>query len=229
MVDLLAPPAPRRRASASMRLRRRWAFHRTLTDFLWLIAAVGTFKAARFIYAAGRGGWDLFAPALFFGGAVFIVIMVVRDLRRMGRYLRGRGEPSEELLLREMSEGRTAGFTLAAATVLVMIAAPAFEDLPRKSIEGQTRQTLSVLRERIIGEVRKQKRHYGVTPRIPLENVPAARLPRTAYRRWHPDSSAVLFSQQADDSGGWAVDPDTGLLFVNCTHTDAKGKKWAAY
>ena len=56
---------------------------------------------------------------------------------------------------------------------------------------------------------------------------------------YHPDSSSVRYFKSLDDNsaadtGGWGYvnntkDKDFGNLFINCTHTDAKGKSWDSY
>jgi uncharacterized RDD family membrane protein YckC len=67
-----------------------------------------------------------------------------------------------------------------------------------------------------------------------LVAVPPARTPP-----YHPDSRVVHYFKSLDDNsaadtGGWGYvnnprDKDFGNLFINCTHTDARGKSWDSY
>jgi prepilin-type N-terminal cleavage/methylation domain-containing protein len=47
---------------------------------------------------------------------------------------------------------------------------------------------------------------------------------------YHQPSSAILAAAAADDGGGWVYTGDAAnAVFVNCTHTDAKGTVWTSY
>ena len=62
-----------------------------------------------------------------------------------------------------------------------------------------------------------------------LQGMPAAYTPP-----YHPDSAAIHYGAQPDDTGGWLYNNDIhsanyGTVLVNCTHTDRKGTAWNSY
>lgn len=82
--------------------------------------------------------------------------------------------------------------------------------LYRRAAEARTMQDLAALRA-----------GPGPTP---------AALPQAKTPPYHPDSPAVLSAPAPDDAGGWLFDASAaGRIFVNCTHTDSRGKRWADY
>ena len=63
-----------------------------------------------------------------------------------------------------------------------------------------------------------------------LEGTPPLKLP------WHLKSSRVRNSPafRIKDTGGWAYvnnpkDPDFGLLYIDCSHKDPKGRFWSEF
>lgn len=52
--------------------------------------------------------------------------------------------------------------------------------------------------------------------------------PAIAAPPFHPKSSARLRSETPDDAGGWRVTPSS-QVYVNCTHTDVRGRVWHSY
>ncbi|MEI7529878.1 MAG: hypothetical protein WCK76_13160 [Elusimicrobiota bacterium] len=61
-----------------------------------------------------------------------------------------------------------------------------------------------------------------------LETVPGLKL------AWHPGSAKVtdVASFRFRDTGGWAyvndpADPQFGLVYIDCTHRDEKGRFWS--
>jgi hypothetical protein len=56
----------------------------------------------------------------------------------------------------------------------------------------------------------------------------AANLPELDLR-FHGKDASVAVLKDADDRGGWGFDWDKGRIYINCTHTDARGTAWTAY
>jgi hypothetical protein len=78
-------------------------------------------------------------------------------------------------------------------------------------------------------------------PKVYLESIPAAQC-RSPY---HPTPDCkknmepgihdkILYAKTPDDAGGWGYnndphDANIGSLWVNCTHTDIRGRVYSAY
>lgn len=59
-------------------------------------------------------------------------------------------------------------------------------------------------------------------------------IPEATTEGRHPDSADVFYGTEPDDAGGWLYnnrvgDPGYGTVWINCTHTDGRGKAWTAY
>ncbi|TPW20708.1 MAG: hypothetical protein FD126_1420 [Elusimicrobia bacterium] len=87
---------------------------------------------------------------------------------------------------------------------LVLVAVPKFQELLRRSREVTALETLDRARE---------------TPGFPPVRVPP----------YHPTSAAVRRGAAPDDAGGWLVTASTPSVYVNCTHTDFKGRLWSKF
>ena len=122
--------------------------------------------------------------------------------------------------------------------ILAAIAIPKFAELVRKSNEGSSKGNLGAIRSAtaiaygdLEGEYPEHPLFLTVSGRY-LRELPPAKAPN-----YHRDSAAVrlaLGRGDSDDAGGWLFvvdpeDPDYGMIFVNCTHTDTKGRQWLAY
>ncbi|MDE2291938.1 MAG: hypothetical protein KGL53_07635 [Elusimicrobia bacterium] len=109
-------------------------------------------------------------------------------------------------------EAEHARGTVAAAVIalFVFLQSGAFFHYSRFAQEEATRSALAQLR----AELKAGK---------PLPAV----VPETLLPYYHADSSAVVRGAAPDDAGGWRV--DGGQVWVNCTHTDSRGKAWGAY
>jgi len=88
--------------------------------------------------------------------------------------------------------------------------------LVKKSYAGRTKMRLLELRE-------------ALKARKPMRDPGAAAIPY-----YHKATALVRYGSAADDAGGWmydnaAGDPRSGQVWVNCTHTDARGTAWSAY
>lgn len=93
---------------------------------------------------------------------------------------------------------------------LIFMAAPKFAELSYRSAEGTAKGHLDRLRSEA-----ERGRWPGEWPAI-------------AAPPFHPKSSARLLSATPDDAGGWQVTPSS-LVYVNCTHTDVRGRVWHSY
>ena len=124
--------------------------------------------------------------------------------------------------------------------LLIAIVAPTFAPLFQKSAEAGIRVNLSELR---VAVDRYRSEHEGRAPNsigalveaktiteIPLLWHKSAKIP-------HPRTAeaAVVADRTATDSGRWAfvVSPSspslTGTVFIDCTHTDTRGRLWSEY
>lgn len=122
--------------------------------------------------------------------------------------------------------------TLAAVLVVLSIVIPQFARFRQRT---RTFKALSALRAasaryaadaktkgpRELTDLTKDGRY--------LKEIPPAEI----YGR-HSRSNQVRPLGQTDDSGGWTHanwpgSPREGDVWINCTHTDAKGSAWSAY
>ncbi len=124
--------------------------------------------------------------------------------------------------------------------LLVAIVAPTFAPLFRKSAEGAIKGNLSELR---LAVDRYRNEHEGRAPDSIGAMVEAKTIPGipTLWRSYdniphtHTAEAAVVTSTAATDSGRWAfvVSPSspslTGTIFIDCTHTDTRGRFWNEY
>ncbi len=121
--------------------------------------------------------------------------------------------------------------------ILAAIAIPKFADLITLSKEGATRGSLGSLRSGLMVYYGETEGNYPMSleelvPKY-LNEIPSAKTPEH-----HEDTDTVTYYSGSDysrkdfrDTGGWgyvndSTSPDWGALFVNCTHTDSKGKTW---
>lgn len=116
------------------------------------------------------------------------------------------------------------------ACAVVFVATPAFLNMFMHSQETSTRGNLFAMRSALSNY---QGENNGRSPKgldsltegsKYLYAIAEAKTPPH-----HRDSDAVRLGTEPDDSGGWLYDVDIGNVWVNCTHTDRKGKVWAEY
>lgn len=131
-----------------------------------------------------------------------------------------------------------AGFTLielmvvvAVIGILASIAVLNFGDSMRRTTERATQADLASIRK-AIGIYGSD--NTGALPPL-LSNLTVGgkylgKIPSAHPVPYHAASASVLAAASADDAGGWVYTGDpANPLFVNCTHTDAKGSVWTAY
>lgn len=124
--------------------------------------------------------------------------------------------------------------------IMAAIAIPKFAELIRKSSEGAAKGNLGAIRSAMSiyygdmeGQYPAQLESLTAGGKY-LTVIPAAKTPN-----FHPDSATVHYLQGLNDAsqadtGGWGYvnnprDKDYGNIFVNCTHTDTRGKSWDSY
>jgi len=113
--------------------------------------------------------------------------------------------------------------------ILAAIAIPKFADLVAKSKEAATIGSLQSLRASL--EVYKEG-HKSYPTRLEdawtmKQSFPAAQVKGHAG----PGGVENFSNPVGDDAGGWgyvnvSTSPAFGRVFVNCTHTDTKGRRW---
>jgi hypothetical protein len=124
--------------------------------------------------------------------------------------------------------------------LLVAITIPYFSGLFRYSAEGGIKGNLGELRQAV---ERYRLAHDGRSPDSIGAMVEATTIPgipvlwRKSDKIPHSRTAeaAVVADRTATDSGRWAfvVSPSspilTGALFIDCTHTDTRGRVWSEY
>lgn len=138
------------------------------------------------------------------------------------------------------------GFTLielmiavAIIGVLTTIALPRFSEMLRHANEGATKGNLGSVRTALTiyygdmdGQYPRDDLHSLEVPGKYLAALPYAKTPP-----FHGDQnqvSAVSSAAAVTELGGWAYvnnnsTGDWGVVLVDCTHTDHKGRTWTSY
>jgi len=110
---------------------------------------------------------------------------------------------------------------------------PSLKELVRSSNEGASKGSLGSIRSALSAYYGDNNGTYPASIEALtvggryLQSIPHAKL-----SPYHPDSAAV--KARVDDAGGWSYDNDPrsayfGTLWLNCTHTDARGSVWTSY
>lgn len=204
----------------------------------WIVILPGAVGAGMLFGAAAdaRQGHPL---AALFSGASAAIPLAIAWLagRETWRVVAGAVAAAESSLKAEI--GTTviiAGF----CALLVAIALPSFSGLWRKSAEGGIKANLGELRQAVD---RYRRAHDGRPPDSIAAMVEAGIIPGipALWRNYdgiphaHAAEAAVFASTAATDSGRWAfvVSPSspslTGAVFIDCTHTDTRGRFWSEY
>jgi TM2 domain-containing membrane protein YozV len=137
-------------------------------------------------------------------------------------------------------ESQLAAIIYLVAGILFAMIFPSFKSLMRVSAEGAAKGNLGALRASALSY---RNAHGGAPPPGPEALFPAAHLTESPALKWnsmgryHPESAdfSVLAASAPADSGKWAfvVDPSSpplsGAVFIDCTHTDNRGRQWHQY
>jgi len=182
-------------------------------------------------------------------GLILILILglcaTARGLQMLWWGSRAKGPAAERpphLAEAEPKRLMSAGLALLAATaVLVPLGmVGALSDMSMghlivKSNEGATKGNLGSIRSALSIYYGDTKGEYPTDlAALTVGGKYLKSLPRAKVPPHHSDSNAVRQGRSPDDSGGWfydndLLDSDFGQVFVNCTHTDTKGKVWTEY
>lgn len=227
------PPGDAAELPASAGLRFAWAAARSL----WLtpLLLFGLFSLVGAALTVRHGGVLLALlaslPAL---GFLALVWFAARDTWRGLRGLR----PVVPAYLRAEVNA-----TVGAAVILALglaVAWPRFQELLRFSGEGAMKGNLADLRQRILAY---RGDHDGAFPPT-LETLIVPKISPHLPVLWSNSSvgahaktteSIVVAERTGADTGKWAyvVAPSTpelhGTVFIDCTHTDARGSAWTSY
>lgn len=219
----LLKPQRRPIASASTRVRRRWAVHEIQWMALTVLTALVCFK---FYCSALLSPWS----AVWAGACVFLGTRIYRQALRLRTILRGRGRPRPSVLIRETNNVSSFISVFIFMGLLAAVAIPKFADLVRVGTEGATKGNLGAIRSAL-------SIYYGDTEGNYPSHLDAllvggkylSQIPQAKPERWHSDSNHVVLGSSPTDVGGWLYDPKTGTLLVNCTHEDRRGNVWTSY
>ncbi|MFA5138300.1 MAG: hypothetical protein WC728_03625 [Elusimicrobiota bacterium] len=112
---------------------------------------------------------------------------------------------------------------------------PASIKQQRRETEGYTRGNLGAIRSALTiyyednGTYPSSLMSLAEGGKYLRSGMPTAKTPP-----YHPPSNAITQATKSDDSGGWLYsnvrgDAGFGGVFVNCTHTDTRGKVWTSH
>lgn len=232
MADPSPPPAPSPEP-ASAWLLARWAACRALwiTAFPLAFGLVMLVAPADAIQRGRYAAAPLTAiPSLI---AFLLVWWSIRDTWRVAT--RRTVYPAGVL------RGEVRATTAAAVIGALLLASvwPSFKDLMRYGAEGAAKGNLGALRHTVD---EYQGAHEGLSPEsldalVRAGKVELRRLWPRFSRASHPptDGAIVVSGRDGTDSGKWAYVVSasspalTGAVFIDCTHTDAKGSVWTSY
>lgn len=216
----------------------------------WLVLVWAAARAAWIIILPGLFGigmlygtvWDVWKGhmlAALFSGASAAIPLVIAWLagRETWRVASGAVTVTEGSLKTEIG---TTVIVTGICALLVAITIPRFVDFFRYSAEGATKGSLGELRQ-AVGRYRSE--HDGRSPDSIGAMVEAKTIPEipVLWRKFdkiphaHTAEASVVASTAATDSGRWAfiVSPSspsmTGTIFIDCTHTDTRGRAWSEF
>lgn len=209
---------------AATAVRLLWLLPLSLVALLWAWGAV--WDIPRILM---RPLGTLFHLAL----AGVLLWVSVRAWRKTVRIARGTEDVSTRWMYAQLG-----GF-LFTVLLLGLVAVPKFRDLLRYSGEGQNKGNLSLLRQRLM-EYHGAEGGYPPDLESLVREPGLVRIPEL-WRVWgaglpHAKSAQVELrrGKVLRDTGHWAYvnapgSPDFGSVYIDCTHTDARGELWAGY
>lgn len=142
---------------------------------------------------------------------------------------------------------RIGGFTLielmlvvAIIALLAAIAIPKFANLVLRAKEASNKGKLGTLRSAVSIYYSDNEGTYPATPPgvglslTPggkyLDEIPIISIPTAGHAAVHAFGSNPTHATFANDSFyGWGFYPPSGLVVVNCTHTDSNGTTWSLW
>lgn len=204
----------------------------------WIVILPGLFGLAVLFNAAVQARQGHMLSALNYGiSAAIPLIIAVLAGRETWRVITGAVAVTEGAMKAEL--GTTVIITGVCA-FLVAITIPYFSGLFRYSAEGGIKGNLGELRQAV---ERYRLAHDGRSPDSIEAMVSAKTIPgipalwRKSDEIPHSRTAeaAVVADRTATDSGRWAfvVSPSspslTGTVFIDCTHTDTRGRFWSEY
>jgi hypothetical protein len=202
-------------------------------------------------YLVCLGRWAGYLVSTLLAGLGFVAAAFTDKKRALHDYLAG----TRVVYIQEVGAARKAMVVilglflpiLAITGILAAVAIPKFSNLSKISAEGQTKANLGLIRSSLsiyYGDMEGQ--YPADVTALTVGGKYMAEIPAAKTPGFHPDSSVVhvydasvctgsnVDPAKVPDAGGWGyvMDPKSlcnGSIFVNCTHTDTKQKKWAAY
>lgn len=171
------------------------------------------------------------ASALFAGLAFVPAWLFAASVGRTLRMYRG-SELASLLGKALFGVGLLVGLAAAGLAVLFALMRPHM----RICHEGGSKGNLGAIRSSLSIYYGDMEGYYPLTPyALTVSGKYMSTIPKTKDVGPHPDSAGVTYGSVSNDAGGWlyANDPADkahyGTLWVNCTHTDAKGAAWTTY
>ena len=118
---------------------------------------------------------------------------------------------------------------LAAALFVAALQMRLWSGMARRHDEGYTRGALGSLRAGL--SMYQQEHHANPADLAELAagGKYLAVIPTAKLNGLHVDSSRIASGVSPTDAGGWLYDAGGGKIFINCTHTDSRGKAWIGY
>jgi prepilin-type N-terminal cleavage/methylation domain-containing protein len=142
----------------------------------------------------------------------------------------------------KMVKSAKRGFTLielmivvAIIGILAAIAIPKFAELIRKSNEGASKGNLGSIRSALSIYYGDMEGQYPTNMNaLTISGKYLSEVPKSKAPNYHSDTAAIVHQVSANDGAGWTynstvADPNFGVVWVNCTHTDTKGSIWTTY
>lgn len=166
--------------------------------------------------------------------AAFACIPAWLCARRVGRTLR-MYHGSEEASAIGRAIVVVGSLFAATAVVVVVVIAWLLAELRPRGGEGASKGNLGAIRSALSIYYGDMEGYYPLTVEpLTVSGKYLSSIPKAKTQGRHPDSAHVAYGRAPDDAGGWFYDNvpgdgNYGTLWINCTHTDAKGSAWTTY